>query len=155
MLIRYYYPADVKQIVRLFYTTVHTVNLCDYTLEQVNAWASTVPNEAAWLARYSDRIVFVADDNGVVAGFAELEPNGHLDCFYCHHSYQHRGVGRQLYQHLEQEANSLGLTRLFVESSITAQPFFGRMGFQTLHENKILRNKVELTNFSMEKYLSQ
>jgi putative acetyltransferase len=155
MLIRYYHPADVGQIVQLFYTTVHTVNRCDYTREQVNAWAPTLPDEAAWSARYSDQIVFVADDDGGVAGFAELEPNGHIDCFYCHHSYQRQGVGRQLYQRLEQEANSLGLTRLFVEASITAQPFFERMGFQTLHENKIHRNKVELTNFSMEKYLSK
>jgi putative acetyltransferase len=153
MLIRYYHPADVEQIVWLIYTTVHTVNRGDYTLEQVNAWMPALPNAITWSARYSERIAFVADDDGVVAGFAELEPNGHIDCFYCHHSYQRLGVGQQLYQRLEQEANSLGLTRLFVEASITAQPFFERMGFQTLHENKIHRNKVELTNFSMEKYL--
>lgn len=155
MLIRYYHPADIGQMVQLFYTTVHTVNCCDYTMEQVNAWVPTIPNEATWLARYSDQIAFVADDDGVIAGFAELEPNGHVDCFYCHHCYQRRGVGRQLYQRLEQEANSLGLTRLFVEASITAQPFFERMGFRTLHENKILRNNVALTNFSMEKHLSK
>ena len=153
MFVRYYQPADIRQIVRLFYRTVHTVNLGDYTLEQVNAWVPAVPSEVNWLARYFDRIVFVADDDGAVAGFAELEPNGHVYCFYCHHLYQRRGVGRQLYQRLEQEANSLGLTRLFVEASITAQPFFEQMGFQALQENTITRNNVALTNFSMEKYL--
>lgn len=152
MLIRYYHPADIGQIVRLFYDTVHTINLADYTLEQVNAWVPNLPEEARWLGRYSDRIVFVADHDGTIAGFAELEPNGHIDCFYCHHLFQRRGIGRQLYQRLEQEANSLNLTRLFVEASITSQPFFEQMGFQTLHENQIIRNNVTLTNFSMEKY---
>jgi putative acetyltransferase len=154
MLIRYYHPADVEQMVRLIYTTVHTVNRGDYTLEQVNAWMPNLPNAITWAARYADRTAFVADDGGMMAGFAEFEPNGHIDCFYCHHLYQRRGVGRQLYQRLEQEANALDLKRLFVEASITAQPFFEQMGFQTLHENKILRNNVALTNFSMEKYLS-
>lgn len=155
MLIRYYHSADVRQIVHLFYDTVHKINRRDYTVEQVNAWVPAIPDEAAWSARYSDRIAFVAEDEGIVLGFAELEPNGHIDCFYCHHLYQRQGVGRQLYQRLEQEANSLDLTKLFVEASITAQPFFGRMGFQTLRENKISRNKVELTNFLMERYLSK
>lgn len=153
MLIRYYQPADTGQIVHLFYDTVHTVNFVDYTLEQVNAWVPSIPDEVSWLARYSDRIVFVADDDGAIAGFAELEPNGHVDCFYCHHLFQRQGVGRRLYQRLEQEAHSLDLTRLFIEASITAQPFFKQMGFQTLHENQIIRNNVTLTNFSMEKCL--
>jgi len=154
MLIRYYHPAAVGQMVRLFYNTIHAVNRRDYTLEQVNAWAPTVPNQVRWLARYSSRIAFVADDEGIIAGFAELELNGHIDCFYCHHTYQGQGVGRQLYQRIEQEANLLDLTRLFVEVSITAQPFFERMGFQTLRDNKVLINDVRLTNFLMEKYLS-
>jgi putative acetyltransferase len=153
VLIRYYQPPDVGQIVRLFYTTIHRVNCNDYTPEQVRAWAPRIPDEGAWLSRYSTHIVFVADDHGTIAGFAELEPSGHVDCFYCHHSYQRQGVGRQLYQRLEEEAYSLNLGRLFVEASITAQTFFRQMGFQTLHENKILKNGVILTNFSMEKYL--
>ncbi|MBW4514251.1 MAG: GNAT family N-acetyltransferase [Timaviella obliquedivisa GSE-PSE-MK23-08B] len=153
MLIRCFSSADIGQIVRLFYTTIHTVNCADFTLEQVTAWAPVIPNEVTWLSRYANRVVFVADDSEAIAGFAELEPNGHMDCFYCHHLYQRRGVGRQLYQRLEQEANSLELARFFVEVSITAQPFFEQLGFQTLHENQITRNNVVLTNFSMEKYL--
>lgn len=138
MLIRHYHPADVEQVVFLFYTTIHTINRCDYTPEQVNAWAPTIPDKAAWQARYSDRIAFVADDNGKIAGFAELEPKGHIDCFYCHHLYQRRGVGRQLCQRLEQEANSLGLKRLFVEASITAQPFLSEWGFKLYTKIKSL-----------------
>jgi putative acetyltransferase len=153
MLIRPYTSTDIGQIVRLFFHTVHTVNRQDYTLEQVNAWVPTIPDEVAWAERYRTRITFVADDQSVVAGFAELEPQGHIDCFYCHSDYQRQGIGKQLYQRLEQEAIALGLTRLFVEASITAKPFFEQMGFRTLHQNRMMKNGIELINYAMEKFL--
>jgi putative acetyltransferase len=152
--IRNYQPTDAGQMARLIYNTVHTINQRDYSPAQLKAWMPEAPSQQAWAARYPARISFVADDNGMIAGFAELEPNGHVDCFYCHHSYQRQGIGQQLYQRLEQEAKLLNLERLFVEASITARSFFERMGFQTLHENHVLRNDVMLTNFAMEKYLS-
>lgn len=154
MLIRNYQPTDLPQLVQLFYNTIHQVNSRDYTPEQVAAWAPAVPDETAWQRRYETRIVFVAEDNGQVAGFAELEPIGHIDCFYCHHAYQGQGVGKRLYHRLEQEARSLHLDRLWVEASITAKPFFEHLGFQTLHENQVLRNQVILINYSMEKFLT-
>jgi GNAT superfamily N-acetyltransferase len=153
MQIREYQPQDAGQMAQLIYDTVHTVNRRDYSLEQIHAWMPKVPSKEVWVARYLTRIAFVADDQGTIAGFAELEPNGHIDCFYCHHSYQRQGVGRQLYQRLEEEAKTLHLERLFVEASITARSFFERMGFQTLQENRFLRNEVMLSNFTMEKFL--
>ena len=39
MTIREYHSSDLREIVELFYDTVHTVNAKDYTPEQLNAWA--------------------------------------------------------------------------------------------------------------------
>lgn len=39
MVIRPYTPQDCRQIAQLFYDTVHSVCLKDYTEEQANAWA--------------------------------------------------------------------------------------------------------------------
>jgi putative acetyltransferase len=153
MIIRNYQPGDAGQMAWLIYDTVHRINRRDYSLLQVNAWMPEVPSEEIWAARYATRIAFVADDHGTIAGFAELEPNGHIDCFYCHHSYQRQGIGLQLYQRLEQEAKLLNLERLFTEASITARSFFERLGFRVLHENPFLKNDVMMTNFVMEKSL--
>lgn len=38
MLIREYQSSDCKELVELFYNTVHTVNAKDYTKEQLNVW---------------------------------------------------------------------------------------------------------------------
>lgn len=40
MKIREYQERDILEIIKLFYETVHTINVKDYTIEQVNAWAS-------------------------------------------------------------------------------------------------------------------
>ncbi|NJK64634.1 MAG: GNAT family N-acetyltransferase [Synechococcaceae cyanobacterium SM2_3_1] len=82
---------------------------------------------------------YVADDEGVIAGFGELEQNGHIDCFYCHKTYQRCGVGRQIYQVIEAKAVELSVSQLFTESSITAKPFFQRMGFSVVKEQKVIR----------------
>ncbi len=31
-----------------------------------------------------------------IVGFAEFEPNGHIDCFYCHHEWIGYGIGHAL-----------------------------------------------------------
>ena len=145
---------DADQIVRIFHDTVHTVNLGDYTQEQVDAWSPEMPDPEAWTShRLCTRSTFVADDNSILAGFGELERDGHIDGFYCHHQYQRQGVGSALLHRIEQEAISAGLHRLFTEASITARPFFAAYGFVVLKQQIVVRLNVELTNFLMEKQL--
>ena len=147
--------ADAPQIVRLFHDTIHIVNRRDYTPEEINAWSPAVPDADAWAERkLSSRTTFVADDGGTIAGFGELEGNGHIDCFYCHHKYQRQGVGSAIFRRIEDKARTLGLPRLFVEASITARPFFESHGFAIVKRQTVVRSGVELTNFVMEKALS-
>jgi putative acetyltransferase len=91
--------------------------------------------------------------DGEIAGFGELKPDGHIDCFYCHHRWQRRGVGSRIYQGLERAARKSGLARVFTEASLTARPFFERMGFRILKQQTVLCRGVGLTNFAMEKEL--
>jgi GNAT superfamily N-acetyltransferase len=151
--IRPYEAKDTPEIVRLFYETIRSVNLADYSQEQVEAWAPEVPDPGVWNARLSGRRTLVAEEEGEVVGFAELESDGHLDTFYCRKDSVGRGVGSRLYRAVEQEALTLGCGRLFTEASITARPFFERHGFCTICERTVVRRGVELTNFAMEKRL--
>ena len=88
-----------------------------------------------------------------IAGFGELEPNGHIDCFYCHKNYQRCGVGRQIYQAIETTAVELSVNRLFTEASITAKPFFQHMGFSVVKEQQVTRQGETFINYAMEKLL--
>lgn len=151
--VRDYEAGDAEPICRLFYETVRAVNLGDYSPEQVRAWAPGVPDPDAWHGRMSGRHTLVAEDEGGVAGFAELEEDGHLDMLYCRGDAVGSGVGAALYAAVEERARDLGIEKISTEASITARPFFERHGFRVLRQNTVSRGGVGLTNFSMEKLL--
>lgn len=151
--IRLFEPKDAEQIARLFHDTVRDVNICDYSSNQVRAWAPDDLYFRNWVETCSNRFTYVADHDGAIAGFGELEPNGHIDCFYCHKNYQRCGVGRQLYRAIEAKALELSLGRLFVEASITAKPFFQRMGFAIMRQQLVMRRGETFINYGMEKSL--
>jgi GNAT superfamily N-acetyltransferase len=145
MLIRPYRRSDVCAIARLFYETVHSANLKDYSEEQVHAWAPELPDTEIWHSRMIHRCTLVTEESGQIIAFAELERNGDLDMFYCRHDFIGRGVGRQLYHNVELMALGLGLKRIFTEASITARPFFERCGFSILQQQTVMRNGIGLT----------
>lgn len=151
--IRLFETQDAAQVAQLFHDTVHAINIVDYSSSQVKAWAPDDVHFRNWAKVCSSRFTYVADDGGVIAGFGELEPNGHIDCFYCHKNYLRRGVGKQLYGAIEAKAVELTLNRLFVEASITAKPFFERMGFLVVKEQEVVRRDESFINYVMEKFL--
>jgi putative acetyltransferase len=151
--IRDYEVGDAPEITRLFYETVRSVNRADYSEEQVEAWAPSVPDPDEWNSRMASRQTLVAEEGSEVVGFAELEGDGHLDMLFLLEDAVGRGVGRRLYRAVEREALGSGLPRIFTEASITARPFFERQGFRVVREQTVSRRGVPMTNFAMEKPL--
>ena len=76
MILREYTPDDCKAIAELFYNTVHTVNSKDYTPAQLDAWAPAAPDVSAWEDSLAANYTVVAENEGVIAGFADLAPGG-------------------------------------------------------------------------------
>ncbi|MBD2163067.1 GNAT family N-acetyltransferase [Calothrix membranacea FACHB-236] len=153
MKIRLFQQQDAEQIAQLFHETVREVNIGDYSENQVKAWAPDNINFRNWAKICAERFTYVADDQGVIAGFGELETNGHIDCFYCHKNYQRMGVGSKIYTAIEAKAYELGINRLYVEASITAKPFFLRMGFSIITEQQVERRGEMFVNYAMDKFL--
>ncbi|MBD2447084.1 GNAT family N-acetyltransferase [Nostoc sp. FACHB-152] len=153
MEIRLFDQQDAEQIAQLFHETVRQVNIHDYSNNQVAAWAPDDIHFRNWAKICSERFTYVADDKGVIAGFGELELNGHIDCFYCHKNYQRMGVGSQIYDAIEAKAQELGLNRLYTEASITAKPFFLHKGFSIIREQQVERRGETFINYAMEKFL--
>jgi putative acetyltransferase len=152
--IRLFRSEDTDQIAYLFHTTVRQVNIRDYSSDRVIAWAPDDLYFRNWESICSQRITYVAEENGIVLGFGELEANGHIGCFYCHKDYQRCGVGSQIYRAIEAKAEELGLKCLFTEASITAKPFFQRMGFEIIREQQVSCRGAVFINYAMEKRLN-
>lgn len=145
---------DTQEIMQLFYNTVHRINIRDYSQAQIDAWAPEHMDTQKWIERMQDRITYVAEENGKVIGFAELERTGHIGCFYCHADHQNMGVGKALFNKIQLIADNLGLQKLFTEVSITAKPFFEHMGFTAIASQEVELRGAKLTNYVMEKRLS-
>ena len=142
---------DVAAIAAIFHDTVKAVNSHDYSAGQINAWAGNSPEPEKWRARQTRRRTFVFEKGDAIHGFAEFEPRGHIDAGYVHAEQQRKGVASALLARMEQEAEALGLGRLFTEASITARPFFVRHGFETLQEQVVEYRGCRFRNFKMAK----
>jgi putative acetyltransferase len=72
---------------------------------------------------------------------------------FCHKDYQRCRVGRQLYAAIESKALDLKLPRLVVEASITAKPFFQKMGFDVVQRQQVSCRGETFVNYAMVKPL--
>ena len=147
---RPYRSDDAPALLNLFRDTVRRVNSRDYSREQIAAWASDDIDPTAWAERFNGRYVVVAEADQQPVGFAELVPDGHIDRVYVSADWQSRGVGRQMLAALIAEAHRLQIPRLSVEASITARPFFERLGFIVLAKQFVTCRGVEFENYRME-----
>lgn len=152
-IIRPYIDNDAADLIALFTETVRRINIRDYTPEQIAVWAPKEADHVAWKERFSRCMTLVAEDERGIAGFGQLEVNGHIDCFYVAHDRIGSGIGSMLLRAIEQRAHELGIGMLYTEASITARPFFARRGFRTVQEQSVVRKGIALKNFLMEKDL--
>ena len=154
--IRPFETRDAGDWGRIFHSAVHAVGARFYSPEQCAAWSPEVPPVERVLAHVDGRQVWVAvDDTDRAQGFIELEPDGHIDCFYLDPVNAGRGIGALLYTRLAAEAQAAGIPRLFVEASEPARRFFLRQGFvQDARRDFDLRG-VKMHNFAMSKVLSK
>jgi GNAT superfamily N-acetyltransferase len=105
------------------------------------AWNKRLEYTRPWLVIEEDKVL----------GFGELDNNGHIDCFYVHKDYQHKGIGRFLLNWIEQVALRSGNLKLYADVSITAKPFFKTQGFRVIRPNLVVKGVLMLKNYVMEK----
>lgn len=153
--IRDFQEADAPTLWALFFNTVRNVNRRDYTEQQVKAWAQEGFDSQLWLKKMISIQPFVAELDGVIVGYSDVQPSGLVDHFFCHHEYQGQGVGRVLMIHVIKQAEAKGLGRIYSEVSITARPFYEHMGFTVVNEQQIEVRGATLTNYVMERHLDK
>ena len=147
MIVREYRPADCREMAELFYQTVHTVNVRDYTEEQLNAWADGKTDLEKWDESFREHYSLVAVEQGVIVGFGDIDKTGYLDRLYVHKDHQGQGIASAICGRLERAVPGSIVTH----ASITARPFFEKRGYQVIKEQQVERRRIFLTNYVMEK----
>lgn len=153
-MIRRYREGDHLAIGEIYHQAVHRLACQDYRPEQLHAWAAPVTDRAAWARHWKKRCErkrpFVGEVDGEVAGFLELDPDGHIDCTYVHPDHARTGLMSRVMTEVKREAHARKLPRLFAEVSLTARPFFERHGFRWVRDNLVEIRGVTLRNYLME-----
>jgi len=147
MVIREYQPLDCEVLAELFYNTVHTVNVKDYTKEQLDVWATGIVDLEKWNRSFEAHYSLVAIDDEVIVGFGDISKAGYLDRLFVHSDYQRKGIATAVCNQLEQAVQG----RIVTHASITARPFFEKRGYRVIKEQQVERRGIFLTNFIMEK----
>ena len=145
MVIRPYEHADCQATRSLFCDTIEHVCMKDYTPRQLRAWQSGCDDAEAWHRSLEKNAALVAEEDGVVVGFADVAQGGYLDRLYVHRSHQRQGVGRCLLEELEKREGAISTTH----ASITAVPFFEIMGFEVVSEGAAERQGIFLRYYLM------
>ena len=148
-----YSPLRAVEIADLFHRCIHSIDTSAYSTGQQEAWAPTPPDYQRWTARLLVKKPYLAIIDNKVAGFIELESDGHIDCMYTSADFQRRGVATALFNHILVLARNSGNKQLYVEASIIAKPLFEKLGFSVLKENKVQLNQQTLINYKMQKLL--
>ena len=149
--IRPYLAADAPLLSALYEASVRALGVRDYSAVQIEAWAALTPSAEALEARMADgrsRLVAVMGD---IAGFIDVEADGHIDLLYVAPAAAGCGVARTLLETAEAIARLSGARRLYAEASETARPVFERLGYVTTARRDIEVAGVPIHNWAVEK----
>jgi len=130
--IRPYREGEEPALFGIYCSAIHLVACQNYTPEQLQAWAPRDFDPELWRRRIRGIGPFVAESNGQIVGYADLQPNGYIDHFFVCGTRSREGIGSQLMRHLLDRAQALGISELSSDVSRTAQPFYERFGFMVV-----------------------
>ncbi|RXJ71855.1 GNAT family N-acetyltransferase [Veronia nyctiphanis] len=149
--IRPYRQGEEIKIREVFFHSVRNVCIQHYSQQQVEAWAVESYDADKLMAMCKHNQPFVAIIENEIVGYSDLQDDGLIDQFFCHWQVQRQGVGQALMNHIFELAEARGIDRIHSLVSITARPFFERMGFHVVRDNEVEVRGVSLNNFVMEK----
>ena len=152
--LRRYRPEEAAATLAVFRAAVRTTALADYSPLQVQAWAPDLIDATAWAERCAAIATWVADVDGEVVGFVDLNAEGLIDMLYVHPAHGGRGIGSDLLEEVERQARDLGLPELSAHVSATALAVFLRRGFRVVRPQSVERRGVAFRNFVMAKRLA-
>ena len=79
IILRDYRPDDLTALIDVFRGAVRAVARRDYSERQVLAWAPDCIDSKEFALRRTAKPTWVAEIHDEIAGFADLEPDGHID----------------------------------------------------------------------------
>lgn len=124
--------ADAESISCVIVAALRQTNAGDYTPAVIARVEKSFSPDA--IRNLVDRrLVFVCVDAGAIVGTASLDGRVVRTVFIAP-DHQGRGIGRAMMRAVEEAAFDAGVTVLTVPSSITAEPFYAKLGYVAVRD---------------------
>lgn len=123
-------PLDSDEISQLIARSVTETNTDDYLAEILQQVVDSFTADRI-RTLISERQMFVALDQDRIIGTAGLV-DGVVKSVFVSPDSQKKGVGAALMAHIESIAKEQSLTCLTLQSSLTAEGFYHKLGYETL-----------------------
>ncbi|MFT4308345.1 MAG: GNAT family N-acetyltransferase [Candidatus Woesearchaeota archaeon] len=151
-MIRRFRAQDAAAVSTLHANTIRKINKGDYSEDQIEPWASH-SSPQLFIDSMFELVRFVADYAGRIVGFADYKPEtGQVTGLYVSADHQRSGYGKQLYAALESDARRRKIPKLWLESTLTAAPFYEAMGYVRTSQVRVVE-KHNIEMIRMEKSL--
>ena len=156
--------TDGRNVAQIHYRPIHETAFNDYTENILNAWARKLSEEE--LAKREENfnrrikqeanIIVVAEIDDKIAGFGEVSlQKSELTALYVNPDFKRQGVGTAIVINLESRTKQSGLKFLNLHSSLTAESFYKRNGFQKEKEGiHILATGEQMACVIMKKQIT-
>ncbi len=149
--VRAYLVDDCTKIIELFKNTVHSINAKDYNKEQLNSWAPAEIDCMVWNKSFLEHYSIVAEKNGIIVGFGDINNSAYFNRLYVHKDYQGQGIATKIADELENHVLEHDIKVITTHASITAKSFFENRGYKVIKEQTVECKGQFLTNFVMER----
>ncbi|MTD25897.1 GNAT family N-acetyltransferase [Erwinia sorbitola] len=149
--IRAFRASDLDAVIALFEGAVRQIASRDYSAEQIDAWVQI--DREDWQQKFQQSECWLVIRHGEIAGFGNVESDGHLDMLFIHPEHQRCGVATALLKWLELQLVKMDIPVIFTEASITAKPFFTRQGFQLIEAQQVSVRGQSFINYKLHKVL--
>ncbi len=121
--------ADADAAWRVRRAAVMSGCISAYPLSQLDEWTGGAASKAFADAVEERFLVATVDDRVVGTGMIDVA-TGRIDAIFVDPAYMKRGIGAGIVAHLETLARAEGCTRLRLDSTLNAAPFYRSLGFE-------------------------
>ncbi len=128
-----------------------------YPAQVIEAWVvpATAENVAGFLLNSDHEIRLIAELDGEPVGIGALVVrDSELRACYVVPEAARKGIGSALVREIERLATAHGLTRLELQASVNAEPFYEALGYEVVERGEhVLRTGHRMASVKMAKFL--
>jgi putative acetyltransferase len=148
-------PEDGAAMLSIHTRAIELVAVREYGEVMARSWSHGLTAEGYARSMADGEIFEVAVCEGRVIGFCGYK-DGEVCGLYVDPDFGRRGVASSLLAHALQALQRQGHRRVFVDSSITAVPFYRRHGFRVISERtRMTRGGIEIPTADLEWHAPQ